>query len=145
MISAYMTEDHRRCDGLFADIERGLVKGEQSAGTARLDSFIAAMEQHFTMEEEVLFPAFEEQTGMSMGPTAVMRHEHAQMRQLFGQMREALAQGDADSYLGIAETLLMLMQQHNIKEEQVLYPMTDRTLAAQSDEVMRRMQQLGDN
>jgi iron-sulfur cluster repair protein YtfE (RIC family) len=55
-------------------------------------------------------------------------------------MRSALGGGDADEYLGMAETLLMLMQQHNIKEEQVLYSLSERALGADAGGVLRRMQ-----
>ena len=44
------------------------------------DSFQALVLQHFCAEEQVLFPAFEEQTGMLTGPTQVMRSEHMQLR-----------------------------------------------------------------
>lgn len=142
VISEFMTDDHRHCDELFADIETAMVKSDQAGAKVRLEQFLAAMEHHFQMEEEILFPAFEAATGMSMGPTAMMRHEHAQMRQMFRQMHDAMAAGDADNYLGIAETLLVMMQQHNIKEEQILYPMTDNALASQEKALIEQLKML---
>lgn len=88
--------------------------------------------QHFAAEESLLFPAFEKETGVRMGPTEVMRTEHVQMRQLIGAAREALLAKDADDFSGYAETLLIMMQQHNMKEENVLYPMCDQRLREQS-------------
>ena len=86
------------------------------------------MTAHFEAEEGVLFPAFEAATGMGHGPTEMMRHEHEQMRTLLAQLESACDAHDGDGYSGIAETLLMLMQQHNMKEENILYPMCDRVL-----------------
>jgi hemerythrin-like domain-containing protein len=80
-----------------------------------------------------LFPAFEAASGMAGGPTQVMRHEHAQMRDLLEQMRGALARRAADTFAGAAETLLILMQQHNMKEENILYPMCNNSLASQAE------------
>ena len=74
-----------------------------------------------------------------MGPTRVMRAEHAQMRELLAAAGEALAAEDADDYAGNAETLLILAQQHNMKEENVLYPMCDQHLAAEADGLVRRL------
>jgi hemerythrin-like domain-containing protein len=91
------------------------------------------------MEEGVLFPAFESCTGMSGGPTEVMRMEHAQMRDLLQAMANAIAAGNQNRYLGLSETLNMLMQQHNLKEENMLYPMSDRVLGAERDSVIREM------
>jgi hemerythrin-like domain-containing protein len=98
------------------------------------------MAHHFAMEEAVLFPAFEARTGMSMGPTQVMRSEHEQMRGLIRDMAQALAGSDQDNYLGQSETLNMLMQQHNLKEENMLYPMSDQVLAPDRDQLIQSMQ-----
>jgi hemerythrin-like domain-containing protein len=139
--SEYLGGDHQRCDELFALAEQAAASRDANATDAHT-RFVDAMEHHLRMEEDVLFPAFEEATGSSMGPTAVMRHEHGQMRELFGQMGEALAAGRFDDYLGASETLLILMQQHNAKEEQMLYPMTDRMLAGRLEELLREMRDL---
>jgi len=64
-----MADDHRRCDDCF-------VAAEQAVGAAAWDDagkafarFEQAMQRHFSAEESVLFPAFEERTGMRTGPT----------------------------------------------------------------------------
>jgi DUF438 domain-containing protein len=69
---------------------------------------------------------------MYRGPTQVMRGEHAQMRLLLTAAASALTAQDVDDYAGNAETLLIMMQQHNVKEENVLYPMCDQHLADQT-------------
>ncbi len=141
--SNYMGDDHQRCDELFAKAEAAVGSGDWEVAEEAHREFLAAMLHHFAMEEEALFPAFETASGNSMGPTSVMRHEHEQMRSLFDEMTQALAGKQVDEYLGAAETLLILMQQHNAKEEQILYPMTDRMLAPQHEALMEKMQALG--
>ena len=73
------------------------------------------------------------------GPTAVMRGEHQQMRGLLDQMGEAAAAGDFDSVLDQGDTLLMLIQQHNVKEEGILYPLADRMLTVQWPALRERL------
>jgi hemerythrin-like domain-containing protein len=141
--STYLGDDHSRCDRLFAAAEAAVDGGDWSQAATAHRQFIEAMQHHFAMEEELLFPAFEEASGNTMGPTAVMRHEHEQMRALFEEMGQALADRRADDYLGASETLLIMMQQHNAKEEQVLYPMSDRLLAAQQPVLLETMQSMG--
>lgn len=138
--SNYLGDDHQHCDTLFAIAEQAASDGKPDANEAHA-SFITAMNHHFSMEENELFPAFESASGHTTGPTAVMRHEHQQMRQLFAEMTTALAENRIEDYLGMASTLLILMQQHNAKEEQILYPMTDRVLADQRDAILTRMGQ----
>ena len=136
----HMASDHKRCDGLFLDAEKAATDGDWSATQQAYQEFYQSMEQHFVMEEKVLFPDFEQAQGSEMGPTQVMRHEHDQMRSLMSSMQSALDIEDKDAFLGEAETMLMFMQQHNAKEEMMLYPMADQLLAGKSDQVISRMQ-----
>lgn len=127
--SALMTRHHRHCDGLFSDLEQRVAAKDWPGAENRFQVFAQALEQHFAGEETILFPAFEASTGMTSGPTAVMRMEHQQMRGLLEQGRCALQARDQDELLGVAETLLILMAQHNAKEENILYPMCDQHIS----------------
>ncbi len=123
--------DHRRCDSLWAAVEAAGNNGDDAATSAAWQKFAAAMDRHFRMEEDVLFPAFERTTGMvGMGPTVVMRAEHEQMRGVLRTMAGCAASGDYEGLLDHGDTLLMLIQQHNVKEEGILYPMAQQHLTA---------------
>ena len=138
-ISSYMTADHRRCDEVFSELEKKVLQkdfdGLDSAFRAFQNDFLT----HFKMEEAVMFPDIEMRTGMQGGPTQVMRMEHEQMRQVIAQMGADLQQGDYDHFLGLAETFIILVQQHNMKEEQILYNMADQILADVETSVVERM------
>lgn len=138
-ITDYLSADHQRCDDLFTIAEGAVAEDDWSKTQARLNDFLAAMRHHFSMEEDVLFPAFEQRTGMTMGPTQVMRMEHQQMRQLFDALEKACAERRGEDFLGQTETLLILMQQHNFKEEQMLYRMADEVLEDEVDDVIGRL------
>ena len=47
-------------------------------------------------------------------------------------MSEALSNGDREEILEVGETMMILMQQHNVKEEGILYPMADQHFASLS-------------
>jgi iron-sulfur cluster repair protein YtfE (RIC family) len=129
-ITAPLFQHHKHCDEIFASAEDACANGNWAAGEKAFALLLNQLETHFTSEEEVLFPAFEAATGMTSGPTEVMRGEHRQMRDLLAQMQGALASRDGDGFGGSAETLLILMQQHNMKEENILYPMCDNALGS---------------
>ena len=141
-ITDYMTTDHTHCDELFADAENAVANADWPNGLNLFQAFETATLHHFAREESVLFPAFEARTGMSQGPTSVMRGEHVEMRETLQGMQQALSKHDTDAYLGLAETLLMLMRQHNMKEEQMLYPMADQALADKANAVVQEMETL---
>ncbi|OHE15560.1 MAG: hemerythrin HHE cation-binding protein [Sulfurimonas sp. RIFOXYD2_FULL_37_8] len=140
-IKEYLTEDHSRCDELFANMEDMAAKSIESAKEA-YDEFARETERHFQMEERVMFFEFEQKTGMTQGPTAMMRHEHVQMRNLITEMGKAIEAKDKDKFFGNSETLMILMQQHNMKEEQMLYTMAQQHLSAESDRIVDMMQSM---
>ena len=137
-ITSVMQDHHKLCDEDFAVAEEAAHKGDWAACATTYGKFRNELLAHFGVEEDVLFPAFEERTGMTGGPTQVMRSEHAQMRDLVRQMDGALEQKSADGFGGAAETLLVMMQQHNMKEENILYPMIDQAIG-QDGELSSRM------
>ncbi len=133
---SFFATDHRECDTAWGAVEDAVTSGDPVRGKAAWEAFRARLERHFRMEEEVLFPAFEETTGMQgQGPTAVMRAEHQQMRGLLGQMAREAEAGNLQAVLDHGDTLLMLVQQHNAKEEGMLYPMADQVLAPRWTEI----------
>ncbi len=136
----FMERDHARCDQLYADGEAAILDNNMALGKELLASFDLCMRRHFAMEELFFFPAFEERTGMTQGPTSVMRMEHEQMRQVLGQMKTALAVDDSETVLGAGETILILLQQHNTKEENMLYPMGDGHISDIAEAMLKKMQ-----
>ena len=126
-IIAFFSADHRACDEAWAAVEAAADGGDVKAAWK---AFFDMMLRHFSWEEDVAFPAFERATGMTMGPTYVMRSEHEAMRGLLEQMAMAMDEGDTEEVIDQGDTLLMLIQQHNMKEEQMLYPMMDAHIGA---------------
>lgn len=141
-ISDTFAHDHKQCDGLFAEAESAVSTGEWSKAAELHGEFQSRMMRHMDIEEQVLFPAIEERAGGAIGPTQVMRSEHEEMRNLLARMEQSIAARDGDDFLGLSETLLILMQQHNLKEEEVLYPMADQMLGAEAARVLERMEKL---
>ncbi|MBF0127105.1 MAG: hemerythrin domain-containing protein [Magnetococcales bacterium] len=140
-LKEFMTTDHQQCDALYAEAENAAQAGELNEARQRFLSFDTSMQHHFRMEEEGFFPAFEQATGMTQGPTTVMRMEHRQMLGVIAQMRQAMGQNDLPAWVRAGSTLMVLMRQHNIKEEQMLYPMGEMHLEG-VDPLLKAMQRL---
>ncbi len=117
----------------------GAGAGDWAAAGAAFRRYGDGLDVHLAMEEEVLFPAFEQETGMTGGPTAMMRAEHRELRALLRRVEDALVHREVDAWLGSSEMLRILAQQHDLKEEGVLYPMMDRALAGQQEELLARV------
>ena len=76
---------------------------------------------------------------MVQGPTMIMRAEHESIRETINTLQNALKNKDLDQFSGSAETLHIFIQQHNMKEEQILYPMSDQHLEGETDEIISQM------
>ena len=139
-IRTFMTDDHRHCDDLFAEAEQAMAKNDLAVARAAFGHFRTAILAHLATEEQTLFPTFEAKIGSSMGPTQVMRMEHVQIRSLLDDAVDALESGNSEDYFGHAETLLIMMQQHNMKEENILYPMCDEHLSAELPAILERLE-----
>ncbi len=128
-IVAYMQQNHRQCDELFAQAEEAVANSDWDKASNSWQNFRSELFDHIDNKEEtILFTALEAVNGPT-GPTMVMRQEHAQIRALVTQMDTALEAKDSQTFLGLAETLMITTQQHNMKEEQILYPMMDNNLS----------------
>ena len=137
-----METHHKYCDTLYVTAENTLSQGNEDEGKELMQAFFWNMEMHFTREEKILFPAFEDRTGMVQGPTQVMRTEHEQIRGVLAQMRQSLDAGEFQSIFDQSETMLILIQQHNSKEENILYPMIDQHLADDVERLGKEIQLL---
>ena len=131
-LAGFFAQDHSDCDARWADVEELLDTADIDSARPAWKKFDTSMRQHLAMEEDILFPAFDARSGMGGGgPTAMMRMEHQQMRGLLDQIGAAMDAGDTEEAMDIGDTLLMLIQQHNVKEEGMLYPMAENMLAGE--------------
>lgn len=135
----FLGSEHRTCDDLFEQAEASVAQKDWDSARSLFGRFQAAMLRHLLMEEDVLFPAFEACTFNSMGPTHVMRMEHAQMRRLMQDMACTVADSDHGRYLGLSDALYLMMHQHNKKEEVMLFPMLDRMLGSERADLIHSM------
>ena len=138
-LAEYMSTNHKACDEAFALAEEAALDNHWEQAEIAFNTFNHSTRRHFRMEEEVLFPAMLDAGGPA-GPVQMMLMEHAQMNELIEQMAVALADRNTQEYGGLSETLLIVMQQHNLKEEQILYPIADRVLSAECDALLNRLQ-----
>ena len=72
----FMQIHHGQCYQFYAYGENSLLDEQMEEGVGQITTFLFEMERHFLMEETVLFPTFEDISGMRQGPTQVMRMEH---------------------------------------------------------------------
>jgi iron-sulfur cluster repair protein YtfE (RIC family) len=125
--TAYLSWDHDRLDALLHSASNWAESGEWTHARRAYAEFDRGLDRHIRLEEEILFPLFEDRTGAA-GPTTVMREEHELIRGVLDVLRDAVERGDARAFGAGLAALGSLLPPHNDKEEQILYPTTDRVL-----------------
>lgn len=137
-LTEFLSADHERIDGLYSRMLSMVQAGRDARAEFRL--FETAMRRHIAMEEEGFFPEFDRMMGLEgQGPTAVMREEHVEIRELLDRMSGCAAEGDRAGLLAAGDTFVTLIEQHNLKEQQMLYPMADEAFGAQTDDLLRKL------
>jgi iron-sulfur cluster repair protein YtfE (RIC family) len=138
-ISEYFAADHDRLDALFTEFQ-SLKRKDPAAAKEKFKGFLKGLTRHIVWEEDVLFPLFEQRTGMGdFGPTAVMRQEHRQIKGHLDAIHDKVRVADPNSDAA-EKALLEVLGAHNMKEENVLYPAIDTGLGqAGLDSVQKAM------
>ena len=125
LISDFFEEDHDRLDDLYKNYQKTKTEDFDQA-KIHFEAFRSGLLKHIHYEEEVLFPLFENRTGMfTSGPTAVMREEHRQIKAHLQSIDQKLSKNDPDCNFEEGR-LLAVLSIHNQKEEEILYPAIDR-------------------
>ncbi len=128
-VNGYLGWDHRRMEGLLAQ-GSALAHGDDWAGAqAKLDAYADALLRHADVEGEILFPAYEKLSGgLADSPTAMMRHEHAEIRAAVHDLAHAAGQRDLAALQSAMDRLDAIAPEHHAKEEEILFPAMDEAL-----------------
>ncbi len=123
-VSLVLELHHRRLDEMLDRVEMDVEIGDWSEARTGFARFQVELEEHMRIEEEMIFPSFEAFTRSPGGPTAVMRAEHDQIRQVLTVLEGFL--GDEQPIDEATLALEALLSVHNDKEERVIYPMFEQ-------------------
>lgn len=139
-LSAFLEREHREID---SGINKFVVKLD--CGSVQPESLTAALEalrRHIYLEEVFLFPLIRG-AGMVM-PIFVMMREHAELWCTINALTDLLADGtDSQRLRDTCRQLLLQLDQHNSKEEPVIYPHADFCLPPQTSAELARFIETG--
>lgn len=126
-LSTALTAQHRHCNALLAAAQASLQSGNWEEFSRRLAALRQAVLDHFWFEEEELFPAFEQATGLT-APTEALRRQHAEIRALLEALGAASPKHDPEGFRTEFGMLAADFGRHTSEEEQVMYPALERSM-----------------
>ncbi|MCA9405007.1 MAG: hemerythrin domain-containing protein [Candidatus Omnitrophica bacterium] len=134
-VTGFYSHDHDELDAYMKSFQE-TKKVDFSKAKKYFEEFKYGLERHIEWEESILFPLFEEKTGMKdSGPTAVMREEHKQIKVYLQTISEKLLKDDLTTD-NEEELLIDLLTAHNQKEENILYPAIDNVASDEERKVV---------
>lgn len=126
-IKKFFEEDHKRLDKIFENFEKK-INNDFNKAKSIFHDFKIGLQRHIVWEENVLFPIFEEKTGMkNVGPTQVMRIEHKMIKEQLEKIHDKIKSSNKN-ISELSTKLIEILSTHNKKEESILYPWIDETL-----------------
>lgn len=139
-LSVVLEREHHEIDrGIEAFIDKlagGCVQPEP------LSAAVEALRRHIYLEETFLFPPIRE-AGMVM-PILVMLREHGELWRTMGVLADLLAdRADSEQLRDTCHQLLAQLEQHNSKEEPIIYPHADTDLPPQVSAELARFIETG--
>jgi hemerythrin-like domain-containing protein len=132
-----LMKEHRLIERVLGALEQAAVRTRSGAPlersrVAEFADFFGHFADtcHHGKEEDLLFKKMEEAGFPSdQGPLAVMLHDHRIGREHIGTLHsigtgsEPLTEAERQTFIRHAEAYLLMLRQHILKEDRVLYPM----------------------
>ena len=139
---------HKVLKELFLQHQESLLDGDLTRGAERLEEFERNLLRHIRDEEDLLLPVYVRAGAITGGPPVLFTGEHKRMQELlagFKQTLSSLAQTPDGRKRGILwlldrqATFKNLMEHHDLREANILYPALDRvTSEAERREILGR-------
>lgn len=132
LAQALIDEHHAIDAGIDAFVSQAGGSGSVRDWAKPLVDAMTALRRHIYLEEEIVFPRI--RTGALQMAVMVMLREHGEIWRQMDELEAKLARPDADEepvrseLIAGCNKMLELLEQHNLKEEPVIYPHVDADL-----------------
>jgi hemerythrin HHE cation binding domain-containing protein len=123
-VSVALELHHHRLDDMLDRIEIDVEAGNWSEGRRGFSLFRRELEEHMRLEEEVLLPAVGVRWQINYGPPALLRADHARIRERLDVVEVGLE--NEYPIEEATDVLEAMLADHNAREEHLLYPMFER-------------------
>jgi len=135
----WLVHDHSMYEGLLYQCEAAIETEQWTAANHAFEELVMHVKLHMTLEEEVLYPAYESTPHAPQGPTQALREEHKHIVRLIKDMQQVIKTRDSDHVLDCLVHLQQQMVKHHEKEEDIFLPMASHILKADCEEILRKL------
>ena len=91
-------------------------------------TFVRSLKVHMAMEEEVLYPAYEQHSDFPQDPVRALRQDHDRLFQLVRDIYQILKSRDSEHFVDAVKPVVVSLHHHHDKEEDFFLPMAGHLL-----------------
>lgn len=147
-----LRDDHKALNELFLVHQEALLAMDIPQAAARLAAYESCLRHHMEEEEQQLLPLYLKAGPRPGGPVEFFTGEHRKMLEFLTRFRDALDRLNSDTDVSGRKIIELFDQQavykhlvdhHDQREENILYPALDgATTAQQREELLGRFERL---
>jgi hypothetical protein len=138
----WLVHDHRKYDGALKDCEFAAGVEDWKTAIKLFNTFVEDLKLHMMMEDEVLYPLIEKESGDPNEDLVLLSYEHENLVRLLGDLVYVIKRKDFDHFEKSLQPLHKAMVQHNDHEEMVFLSLGTESLLHRRDEILARLDAL---
>lgn len=142
--SNWLLHDHERYDEALAKCQEVADEGHWDCALKIYQQFVDELKLHMRMEDEVLYPFYEDQYGDPEGEIAYLYTEHDNIARLLHDLAFVIERKDFEHFRDSLKPLQKALNLHNENEEPLFLAMEDHSILKQRDEIIKRMNAMQD-
>jgi iron-sulfur cluster repair protein YtfE (RIC family) len=135
----WLIHDHSKYEDLLAEFKDTVAIEDWKDADQLFRLLVTNLKGHMAMEEEVLYPAYEQASHLPQGPTQALRHEHDQIVKLVEDINRVIKTRDSTHMLDCVTYLEKCMIKHHEKEEDIFLPLASHVLDSNREAIMQKL------
>jgi hypothetical protein len=138
----WLVHDHRKFDEALEDCELAAEVEDWKTAVKLFNTFVEDFKLHMLMEDEVLYPLLEKESGDPNEHLALLSHEHDDLVRLLGDLVYVIKTENFDHFKESLQPLHKAMVQHNDHEEMAFLSLGTASFLLRRDEILSRLDAL---
>jgi len=138
----WLIHDHHKYDEMLTECEMAAEMADWKDAVRLFKEFTGDLKLHMLLEDEVLYPIFEQKEIDSEDGIAELQDEHENLVRLLRDLVEVIKTKNIDHFMESLLPLHKAMNEHNEHEEAVFRHLGSDALLTRRDEIMGRLSAL---
>jgi len=138
-IANWLVHDHRKYDQALKNCEFAAEVSEWKTAVKLFNTFVEDLKLHMRMEDKVLYPLLQKESGDPNGDLDLLSDEHHDLVRLLGDLTHVIRVRDFDHFEESLRPLHRVMVRHNDHEEAVFKSLGTQSLLLRREEVLSQL------